>query len=433
MLTRRQILTTAAMAPAIVPSSVFGAQAPSKRMTIGFIGTGNNGSGWMEPFLKNPRVHVAAVCDVNRESAGYWNGTVRGSEPARLQVNKAYGNQDCRVYTDYHELLSRKDIDAVYIGTPDHWHALQAVHAAQAGKHILCQKPLATTIAEGRAMVNAVHKAGVVWQTGSQQRSDWAFQRVRELVRSGCIGKVYMVRIGLPGGIPDFGKTAAETSTRPVPDGFLYDQWLGPAPEAPYSPARVGVNFRWNRDYSGGQLTDWGAHNLDISSWLLDRENDGPVKIRYAHGQWAEHPIYNTATDFYYECDFADGLRYQISSNERHGVRLVGTDGWIFATRGNIEASFPLPEAKLTAAEKKQKPDNVEVHCRNFVESVFGETKPVAPIEAAQRAITIAHLGNIALTVGRDLEWNPAKEQIANDRAANKMLSREYRKPYRLG
>lgn len=425
---RRKIIA----APLIVPATFFGAQAPSNRITMAFIGTGNNGYGWMPPFLKDKRVQVVAVCDVNRESAGYWDGTVRGREPGRRLVNQHYGNEDCKAYEDYQEVLQRRDIDAVYIGTPDHWHALQAIDAARAGKHILCQKPLATSVAEGRAMVDAVTKSRVVWQTGSQQRSCWSFLRARDLVRAGRIGRVHMVRIGLPGGTPDFGKTASETAPRPVPDGFLYDRWLGPAPAAPYCPARVGVNFRWIRDYSGGQITDWGAHNIDSAQWILDRAATGPSRILNAHGRWARHPIYNTATDFYFECHYPDGLHYRVSSDERQGVRLVGTDGWIYVNRRRVEASFPLEQEELSPEQRASQPDEVEKHCQNFVQAILGKEQPVAPIEEAHRSISIAHLANISLLVGRDLSWDPDTEKILNDSSASALLSREYRAPYRL-
>jgi predicted dehydrogenase len=428
-LSRRQF---AATLPLIVPATLLGAQAPSNRMNIGFIGTGNNGYNWMDPFLEDSRCRVTAVCDVNREGPGYWNDTVRGREPARRRVNEFYGNSDCKAYSDYRELLAQPDLDAVYIASPDHWHALHAIDAMKAGKHILCQKPLTTTISEGRQVVNAANKHAGVWQTGSQQRSDWAFLRARDLLQSGRIGKVSMVRIGLPGGVPDFGKTAHLTDQQPVPDGFDYDTWLGPAPEAPYAPARVGVNFRWIRDYSGGQITDWGAHHIDSAQWLLGKENTGPIRIRHAHGKWADHAIYNTAVDFYFECEFADGLRYRVSSEERRGVRLVGSDGWIFVNRGTLEASFPLPEDTLTKEERLEKPDSRDMHCRNFTDAVLAGAKPVAPIEAAHRSISIAHLANIALLVGRDLEWNPETETIANDPAASAMLTRSYRKPWAL-
>jgi predicted dehydrogenase len=433
-LSRRSFLASAAIAafPAIVPSRVLGAQAPSRQMTIAFIGVGNNGYGWMQYFLKDSRVRVLAVCDVNREGPGYWDNTIRGWEPARRLVNETYKNEDCKTYEDYRELLARPDIDAVYIASPDHWHALHAIDAARAGKHILCQKPLTTSIAEGRAMVSAIEQSGKVWQTGSQQRSDWAFLRAKEIVDSGRLGRIHLVRVGLPGGAPDFGKTADRYQPEPIPDGFRYDWWLGPAPDAPYCPARVGVNFRWVKDYSGGQITDWGAHHIDCAQWILGKERTGPIAIRNAHGKWANHPIYNTATDFYFECDYGNDLTMIVSSAERGGVRFVGHDGWLWVNRSRIEASFPLPEDSMTDAQRRAMPNAEMEHCRNFTDGVLLGAKTVAPIEVAHRSISIAHLANIALEVGRDLRWDPKTESILHDSAASAKLSRPYRAPWRL-
>jgi len=256
--------TSAAASPEIVPASALGregAVAPSNRITMGFIGTGNQGMGDMRYFLKDPRVQVLAVCDVNRESAGYWNGAVAGREPGRRRVEEAYADataggsySGCDAYNDYRDLLARTDIDAVEIATPDHWHAIQVIDACRAGKDIYCQKPLSLTVAEGRAMSDAVRDHGRVLQTGSQQRSDSHFRRACELVRNGRIGKLKTVRCGLPGGRPDLGKTCDRKAPEPVPDGFDYDLWLGPAPMKPFAPARCHVNFRWILDYSGGQV-----------------------------------------------------------------------------------------------------------------------------------------------------------------------------------
>ena len=265
----------AVAAPMIVPSTFFGQNAPSNRITMGFIGVGNNGYNWARRFPKDERCQIVAVCDVNREGPGYWNNTVRGREPARTLVDEKYGGKTCDAYEDYRDVLGRDDIDAIYIGTPDHWHALIAVAAANAKKDVYGQKPLSLTVHEGRQMARAVQNNGIVWQTGSQQRSDFNFRRVCELVRNGRIGKLQRVKCGLPGGVPDYGKTASRTDPEPVPDGFNYDFWLGPAPWAEYCPARVGVNFRWVLDYSGGQLTDWGGHHPDIAQWGIRRNVRG--------------------------------------------------------------------------------------------------------------------------------------------------------------
>jgi myo-inositol 2-dehydrogenase/D-chiro-inositol 1-dehydrogenase len=258
--TRREVLTQVAGAtlglaafPAIVPASALGRGgqvAPSNRITLGIIGTGNQGFNDIRGFLGDARVQIVAVCDVNRESAGYWNGAVGGREPARRLIEEHYSKQagttykGCATYVDYRELLASKDIQAVEICTPDHWHALMTIHAARAGKDIYCQKPLSLTITDGRKMSEEVKKHKRVFQTGSQQRSDPNFRRACELVRNGRIGKLHTVRCGLPGGRPDYGQTGNRKKSEPVPEGFEYDRWLGPAPQAPYAPARCHVNFR---------------------------------------------------------------------------------------------------------------------------------------------------------------------------------------------
>lgn len=417
--------------PAIVPATVLGQDAPSNKLTIGFIGTGNNGTNWMRRFLHDSRVRVIAVCDVNREGGGYWDGTIRGREPARRLVNEYYGDNSCLAMADFREVLRRDDIDSIYIGTPDHWHALIAIAAARAGKDIYGQKPLSLTVSEGRAMADAVKTAGIVWQTGSQQRSDRNFRVVCELVRNGRLGELHTVKVGLPGGRPDYGKTAHLAEPQDVPDGFDYDAWLGPAPDAPYSPARVGVNFRWISDYSGGQVTDFGAHHLDIAQWGLGMDSSGPVSIREPKATYAEHPIYDTATGFYFECEYASGVRLICSDTERPGVVFEGSDGWAWANRGIHEVSSRdiISEPAGNAEVRLYRSTN---HVTNFVDSCFSREPTVAPIEAAHRSVSIAHLANISLLTGRSLRWDPAIERIDGDDGANAMLERPYRGPWAL-
>ncbi|MCZ6795094.1 MAG: Gfo/Idh/MocA family oxidoreductase [Planctomycetota bacterium] len=433
-ITRRRFLkgTAAALAvPTIVPSFVLGRDAPSEKITIGFIGTGNNGTNWIPRFWRDERVKVVAVCDVNKEGPGYWGGSVRGREPARRKVDEHYGGKVCAAYEDYREVIAREDIDCIYIGTPDHWHALIAIEAARAKKDIYGQKPLSLTIAEGRSMVQAVKRAGVVWQTGSQQRSDRNFRRVCELVQNGRIGKLHTVRCGLPGGIPDNGKTAHLTETQPVPDGFNYDRWLGPARKAPYCPARCGVNFRWVLDYSGGQMTDWGGHHPDIAQWGMGTQYTGPVAIKNARGKFADHPVYNTATEFTFECHYENGVKLIISNRERGGVTFEGTDGWVWANRGRHKASSEeIYDSKIEESEiHLYKSDD---HVRNFIDCVVSRKETVAPIEVAHRSITLAHLGNIAMIKARDLKWDPKAEKIIGDEGASDLLSRDYRSPWKL-
>ena len=435
--TRRSFLKTTAKAtaaigaPMIVSSRLLGKDAPSNKLTMGFIGTGNNGTNWLGRFLRDSRVKVLAVCDVNKEGPGYWSNSVRGREPARKMVDKHYGGKTCDAYEDFREVIGRKDIDGIYIGTPDHWHALIAVMAARAKKDIYGQKPLSLTVAEGRAMVKAVEENGIVWQTGSQQRSDSNFRRVCELVRNGRIGRLHTVRCGLPGGIPDYGRTAKLTETRPVPEGFNYDLWLGPAPEAPYCPARVGVNFRWILDYSGGQVTDWGGHHPDIAQWGMDTEHTGPIAIKNVRATWAEHPVYDTATDYYFECVYENGVTLIISSRERGGVTFEGDRGSVWANRGRHDANPKSLLAEKIGPEETHLYESKN-HVTNFIDCVFSRKPTVAPVEAAHRSISIAHLGNIAMRTGRSLKWDPKAERILDDAGASDMLQREYRKPWTL-
>jgi predicted dehydrogenase len=446
-ISRRHLLKSAAVAtgaagfPAVIPSSALGREgnvAPSARVVLGIIGTGNQGTNDLRDFLRDPRVQVVAVCDVNRESPGYWDGGVAGREPARRLVDQFYSQKQgaaykgCAALTDFRELIARKDIDAVEVCTPDHWHAIPVVAAARAGKDIYCQKPLSLTIHEGRVMSDAVRKHKVVFQTGSQQRSDPNFRRACELVRNGRIGKLHTVRCGLPGGRPDFGRTGGRKSPEPVPEGFDYQTWLGPAPDAPYAPARCHVNFRWIYDYSGGQVTDWGGHHPDCAQWGMGTEHTGPVEIRNAKASFPPDPLWNTATEYHFEALYASGVRLIISNKERGGVTWEGTDGWVWADRGRHDASSKeILNSEIGANETRLYVSND--HFRNFIDCVLSRKEPVAPVEVAHRSITICHLGNIAMRLGREsLKWDPEKEKILGDSEASKMLRRPYRDPWKL-
>lgn len=432
----------AAAAPYVVPASALGAEgkvAPSNRITMGIIGTGNQGFNDLGGLLGDERVQMVAVCDVNREGPGYWDGTVRGREPARRLVDGHYADRrrsgrykGCQAYVDFRELIGRDDVDAVEVCVPDHWHAILAIAAARAGKDIYCQKPLSLTIAEGREMCNAVARYGVVFQTGSQQRSDGNFRRACELVRNGRIGKLHTVKCGLPGGRPDYGRTGDRKTPEPVPDGFDYDLWLGPAPDAPYAPARCHVNFRWIYDYSGGQVTDWGGHHPDCAQWGMGTERTGPIEIRAAQGVFPPDPLWNTATEYYFEALYKSGVKLIISNRLRGGVTWEGTEGQVWANRGSHDAT---PKSIL---DSQIGPDEIHLyqsdnHFRNFIDCVISRKEPIAPAEVAHRSISICHLGNIAMRLGIDgFKWDPDKEQIPDNPEAARMLGRAYRGPWRL-
>jgi predicted dehydrogenase len=430
--------SAAIVVPTIIPSCARGRDghtAPSDRINLMVIGSGNQGLNDINSFLKDNRVQITGVCDVNIQSGGYWDGKMGGRAWGVKLVNDYYTKQlgkeykACKGFADFREVIDRKDVDAVEVVTPDHWHAIPVLMAARAKKDIYCQKPLALTVAEGRAMANAVKKYGVIFQTGSQQRSDDNFRRVCELVRNGRIGKLLTVECGLPSGTPDFGKTGHLTETIAVPEGFDYDMWLGPAPDAPYCPARTHVNFRWVLDYSGGQVTDWGGHHPDIAHWGMDTEYTGPVKIQNAKAEWAEHPIWNTAAQFHFECLYANDVKMIISSKVRGGVTFRGTEGWAWVNRGSYEV-FPENLKDTVIGPDEIHLYKSEDHFRNFIDCVISREETIAPAEIGHRSITMSHLGNIAMKLQQDLDWNPETEKFINNDLANSMLERNMREPW---
>lgn len=432
------VAASAIMVPTIISScarSKKGRTAPSDRINIGIIGSGNQAMNDINDFLQDDRVQITAICDVNKYSTGYWDGKPGGREVGMKFVDRYYSKREgksyksCQGYEDFRDIIERKDIDVVEVVLPDHWHSIPVLMAAKAGKDIYCQKPLALTIPEGRAMANAAKKYGIVFQTGSQQRSDWNFRRVCELVRNGRIGQLQTVECGLPSGTPDYGKTGHLTNTVPVPAGFDYNMWLGPAPDAPYCPARTHVNFRWILDYSGGQVTDWGGHHPDIAQWGMDTEHTGPLKIQNAKVQWAQHPVWNTATEYYFECLYANGVKLIISNKLKGGVTFKGTEGWVYANRGTHEV-FPekLKDTVIGANEiNLYKSDN---HFRNFIDCVLSRKETIAPAEISHHSIAMSHLGNIAMRLQQDLDWDPQAEKFINNDQANAMLHRPMREPW---
>lgn len=411
----------AAAFPYIIPSSALGADgavAPGNRLTLGVIGCGSQGTGNMKNFLVQRDVHVVAVCDVDS----------RHRDNARDLVNRRYQNSDCAAYNDFRDLLARTDLDIVSIAVPDHWHSIPAIAAARAGLDIYAEKPLSLTIREGRAMCDAVHNYSRVWQTGSWQRSQAQFRQACEIVRNGGIGKVHTVKVGLPS-----GGTCPPQAEMPIPDGFDYDMWLGPAPWAPYTKERCHWNFRWILDYSGGQLTDWAAHHCDIANWGMGTEYTGPVEVE-GKGEYPKDGLWNTAVSYHFYCKYAagaspvapDGFVMDVANTNRGGALFQGTDGWVWVDRGGIEA-----EPKSLLLEKLGSTDihlyKSADHMGNFLECVRSRALTITPIEVAHRAITIAHLGNIAMRLGRKIKWDPVKEEITGDAEASRMLMRTMR------
>jgi predicted dehydrogenase len=430
---RRQFLKRLSVAaagaagfPSIVPASVLGksgATAPSNRIVMAGIGFGMMGIPNMRSFLEKDEVQWVAVCDVDENNL----------TQARNTVNEKYGNKSCAVYHDFRELYQRKDIDAISIAVPDHWHAIPVIAAAQAGLDIYGEKPLSHDLMEGRAMCNAVKRYNRIWQTGSWQRSVANFHRACELVRNGRIGKILKVEVGLPAGHTDFGRTAGQEAIEPPPAHLDYDFWIGPAPYAPYCPARVHKNWRWNMDLGGGQLMDWVGHHVDIAHWGLDFDTTGPVEIE-GYGEFPRRGIWNSPTRYYLQAKYADGTPMTIAGGHREirdGTKWIGEFGWIWVNRGGLEAQPPHilndfigpDEMRLTRSRD---------HYQNFLDSVKSRRQTITPIEVAHRSASVGHLGVIAMELGRKIRFNPETETIIDDPEATRLLGRAYRSPWHL-
>lgn len=417
---RRSFLRRAAVAagfaafPTIVPARAFGA---AERVRLGFIGVRNRGSQNLEAFLKQDTAEVVALCDVDRE-------VLAG---AREKVEKRLGHT-LTTAGDYRRLLEAPGIDAIVVSTPDHWHALQTIDACNAGKDVYCEKPLSLTITEGKAMVATARHANRIVQTGSQQRSDAKFRLACELVRNGRLGRLRTVKVGLPE--VNFAGPAVADSAPPA--GLDYDFWLGPAPLKPYNEKHVHYLFRFFWDYSGGQMTNFGAHHLDIAQWALGRDDSGPVRIEgsatYHPEKWYEVPMTSRITYTY-----DDGVKVlcEQGTGARGGCTFEGTEGTLYVTRGKIEAN-----PKEALAEPLRSGDvRLEVsddHYAHFLDCVKTRHKPITDVSIGHRSATVCHLGNIAARVGRPLTWDPVKETIVGDTEALAMLARPYRAPWAL-
>ncbi|MEM8681381.1 MAG: Gfo/Idh/MocA family oxidoreductase, partial [Planctomycetota bacterium] len=441
--TRRRFLQLGAgalAAPYIVPASVFGKHAPSNRITMGCIGTGNQGLPILERFMKQPDCQILAVCDVNRGSYGYKEPDhLRGREPARDVVNEYYAKgaesgsySGCDAYNDFRELLARDDIDAVTIVSPDHWHAVMTILAANAGKDMYTEKPLSLTIGQGRAMADAVRRNNCVLQTGTHERSNPTVRKACELVRSGYIGDVQRIltHVGENNKVgPGPGWTAM-----PVPEGFDYDLWLGPAPAVDYHDDRCLYRFRFNYDYSGGQITNFGAHSNDMAQWGLGMDESGPVEIEYIDAEYLpEGSLFNTALRTKFRARYANGVELVCQTNKPSVLcRFEGTDGVVqVENRGKNFLTEPTELADVEIKPEDAKLAISDNHQRDFLDAVKERRDPVSSVEAGHRSGSVCHLGNIAIAMETKLTWDPETERFTNEEA-NKYLHRELRKPWDL-
>lgn len=444
ILTRRKFLkatTTAGIAaiaaPTIIPSSVLGANAPSNRITLGLIGVGDHGTNVdLKGFLYQQDAQVVAVSDVDTtliDRAKKLTGATYSERYGKSEYKGIYSTQDWR------ELVARDDIDAICVATPDHWHVLCALGGLRAGKDVFCEKPLSLTIQEGRILADEAKRLNKISMTGSENRSKSNFLKVCELVRNGRIGKLQHTHVELPGGrwVRDMGIGLSQEA-QPVPAHLDFDMWQGPVAHQPYSPGRLHFNWRWLSEYSGGFITDWGAHMLDIAQWGNDTDTTGPVSVE-GNGAVEENGYYDTATTWKLDYEYANGATLQCTSRKPGeptagfaSVQFEGTDGWIKSDWFKLSASSkdllddPLPE---NAQRLRTNPKGEH---RDFLDSVKSREQTYAPFETGHRTITMAHMGNIAIGLGRKLRWDPKTESFPDDAEANAMTSREMQNGWSL-
>jgi len=427
-LARRSFLrgiTTAAfaasIAPQIVPSSVLGmggATSPNNRTTVGFIGTGDHGVNWnLGPYLRHKDAQVVAACDVDS------NRLFRAQET----INDRYKNEDCFTTKDFREILARKDIDTVMISTPDHWHTIISILAVQAGKDVQCEKPT-LTIDEGKLLIKAVRKHKRVFQTSTEDRSIPLYHRMAELVRNDRIGKLQRIEVILP----QQPQKPGDPTPQPVPKELDYDVWLGPAPLAPYTRDRVHYNFRWIQDYSGGVISDWGAHLFDTAQWANDTERSGPVEIEGTGTFWSGG-LYNTVKDYDVTYRYANGVVMTCKPGNP-SIKFIGSEGWV----GNTGWRGPLQASSQNILDSQIGPNETHLYTNpngehdDFLKCVRSRKDPYFPVDIGHRVSTVCHLANIAIKLDRKLKWDPKREHFVGDEEANKMLDRPRRDPWQL-
>jgi predicted dehydrogenase len=461
---RRQFLkTSAAITAAGVPYFAWGSpligqdaktESKNDRPILGCIGTGDRWNS-VGPAAMN-FADCVAVCDVDA------NHAEKGKTRAMESNSRKGRERTVDVYEDYRKVLDRKDIEIVTIVTPDHWHSKIAIEAMKSGKDVYCEKPLTLTIDEGKQIIKVLKETGRVFQVGTQQRSEFKANRQEidtqflvaiALCHAGRLGEIKRVRCEI-----NRAPTSDEIPEAPVPTHLNWDMWLGQAPKTAYlegkqstqpryPQSRTHYEFRWWYEYSGGKMTDWGAHHVDIAQWAIRMDNSGPISVEGT----AEHPVpfekgmptisnrYNVAHKFDVVCQFPNNVELNIGSEGENGITIEGSKGAIFVSRGalrDVEGTViaglkdqPLPEDAITKLCKGKKPGN---HMANFFECCKDRSLPISDVYTHHRAMTTCHLANIAIRLGRKLKWDAEKEQIVGDAEVNTMLKREQRKGFEI-
>ncbi len=432
-----KLIAGSATAPLVLRGPAWGEPTASEKITVGCIGLGWQGMGNMNSFLTQNDCRVVAVCDVD---ANHLKGAID-------KVNAHYQNQDCKGYRDFRELIARDDIDAVCISTPDHWHSIPAITAANAGKDIFCEKPLSHTLGEGIAMVDAAHRNKIIWQTGSWQRSQATFRWAVQLIQNGYVGKVTRVEVGLPPGHIDFGGTGNSAPDGTPPESLDYDMWIGPSKMVPYNPCRIHKNWRWNYNTGGGNLMDWIGHHCDIAHWGLANpefgcgpdDEIGPLEVSATADFPDKDAVWNTATRYRVECQYPNDVEMVIAGGHEGiegGAKWIGPEGWVLVDRGVLRASNLDWIREIQKLEKEGGP-KIQLykspgHTREFLDSIRSRRRTLTPAEIAHRSQTPGHLGHIAAVTGRTLKWDAKKQVIIGDPEASKLIHKEMRAPWKI-
>jgi predicted dehydrogenase len=457
---RRHFLKVAGSAtilPSVLParaaqSSATGTPA-NNRINVGVIGMGWQGPGNTKAFLASDDCQVVAACDIDRNNL----------QAAVKMINDSYGNEDCKGYHDYRELLSRDDIDAVMIAVPDHWHEIVATEAARRKKDIYSEKPLAHTIAEQQSIVRAVEENNIIWQMGSWQRSVPNFHKAAEIVRNGLIGTVTHVEVGLPGGQSDYdgqqkaalaklaaagvtvknlaevteGSEAYKLLVTDPPVTLDYEMWIGPSKMVPYIQAQLLKNWRWNYNTGGGHLMDWIGHHCDIAHWGLDFDNSGPSEVEGSGELPPSNAVWNSEMKYRFELKYPRGITMTIAGGYpdiQSGTKWVGSEGWVYVNRGKFEASNPawIPGKTLPRGLRKVKLYTSDSHQQNFLDCIKTRQPTITPVQVGHHSAIPGHLCHIAMLTGRKIRWDVQTETIIGDPEASKLMRREYRAPGKM-
>ncbi len=434
---RRQVLQAglgAIAVPAFVSATVLGqtkTASPSERITIGVIGLGSRAFNLIDALLGEKDVQIAAVCDVDSlhyRDRPWGKGTAYGRLPGKSRVEERGGTKSgLFVTSDFREVCARDDIDAIVVATPDHWHALCTLEALRNGKDVYCEKPVTHKFHEGQLVYREVAKRQAVFQTGSQQRSSPEFRRVVELARNGLLGAIKRFEVGLP---PGYNEAQGDATVTDPPEHLDYDFWCGPAPMLPYMRARHHRWWRGHSAFGGGVLMDWIGHHNDIAHWALDLDESGPVRVEAINWTSPKVDIYDTPHQYEIQCEYEGGVTGSISSRHTLGVKIIGDDGWVYATRGRITASDPRWTRNdfQPGAQQVYRSDD---HVRNFLDCVKSRQACIAPAETAHRSITPGHLSYVSHALARELRWDPKEEKIVADDEANQLLqAHRYREPW---